>query len=232
MIGKKVLYLEVANALKKDILKEVYPVGSLIPTENELEMVFSVSKITIRKAVEILVQEGYLEKKSGIGTTVISNRPFNKLSKAVSFSTILENEGLNIRKEFIAIEEVSKEDLTFNLTGLGPKVVKLTRLYYLDDKPYILFEHYLPNLDDFSSISKDEASLYRWLSHNGYVINYIKDDFDLIEATSEIKKQLSLTTPYVLRRHRYSYSRQQELVEYSIGYYDVTQHAYSIEYEV
>ncbi|GGI65516.1 MULTISPECIES: GntR family transcriptional regulator [Enterococcus] len=232
MIGKKVLYLEVANALKKDILKEVYPVGSLIPTENELEMVFSVSKITIRKAVEILVQEGYLEKKSGIGTTVISNRPFNKLSKAVSFSTILENEGLNIRKEFIAIEEVAKEDLTFNLTGLGPKVVKLTRLYYLDDKPYILFEHYLPNLDDFSSISKDEASLYRWLSHNGYVINYIKDDFDLIEATSEIKKQLSLTTPYVLRRHRYSYSRQQELVEYSIGYYDVTQHAYSIEYEV
>lgn len=232
MIGKKVLYLEVANALKKDILKEVYPVGSLIPTENELEMVFSVSKITIRKAVEILVQEGYLEKKSGIGTTVISNRPFNKLSKAVSFSTILENEGLNIRKEFIAIEEVTKEDLTFNLTGLGPKVVKLTRLYYLDDKPYILFEHYLPNLDDFSSISKDEASLYRWLSHNGYVINYIKDDFDLIEATSEIKKQLSLTTPYVLRRHRYSYSRQQELVEYSIGYYDVTQHAYSIEYEV
>lgn len=232
MIGKKVLYLEVANALKKDILKEVYPVGSLIPTENELEMVFSVSKITIRKAVEILVQEGYLEKKSGIGTTVISNRPFNKLSKAVSFSTILENEGLNIRKEFIAIEEVAKEDLTFNLMGLGPKVVKLTRLYYLDDKPYILFEHYLPNLDDFSSISKDEASLYRWLSHNGYVINYIKDDFDLIEATSEIKKQLSLTTPYVLRRHRYSYSRQQELVEYSIGYYDVTQHAYSIEYEV
>lgn len=232
MIGKKVLYLEVANALKKDILKEVYPVGSLIPTENELEMVFSVSKITIRKAVEILVQEGYLEKKSGIGTTVISNRPFNKLSKAVSFSTILENEGLNIRKEFIAIEEVAKEDLTFNLTGLGPKVVKLTRLYYLDDKPYILFEHYLPNLDDFASISKDEASLYRWLSHNGYVINYIKDDFDLIKATSEIKKQLSLTTPYVLRRHRYSYSRQQELVEYSIGYYDVTQHAYSIEYEV
>lgn len=232
MIGKKVLYLEVANTLKKDILKEVYPVGSLIPTENELEVVFSVSKITIRKAVEILVQEGYLEKKSGIGTTVISNRPFNKLSKAVSFSTILENDGLNIRKEFVAIEELDQTAIDSHLKELGPKVVKLTRMYYLDDKPFILFEHYLPNISDFTAISRDEASLYSWLSQHGYVINHIKDDFDLMEATIQLKNQLDLTTPYVLRRHRHSYSRQQELLEYSVGYYDVTQHAYSIKYEV
>lgn len=232
MIGKKVLYLEVANTLKTDILKEVYPVGSLIPTENELEVAFSVSKITIRKAVEILVQEGYLEKKSGIGTTVISNRPFNKLSKAVSFSTILENDGLDIRKEFLTIEEINATETRLNLEQIGSKVLKLMRLYYLDEKPFILFEHYLPWISDYSSILRDEASLYSWLSHHGYVINNIKDDFDIVEASKELQEKLQLTTPYVLRRHRYSYSRHQELIEYSIGYYDVKQHAYSIEYEV
>lgn len=232
MTGKKVLYLEVASALKRDILKEIYPVGSLIPTENELEVAFSVSKITIRKAVEILVQEGYLEKKSGIGTTVISNCPFNKLSKAVSFSTILENDGLNLRKEVVSIEEMEQVALTFQLESLGPKVIKLTRLYYLNDKPFILFEHYLPYINDYRSILRNEASLYSWLSHHGYVINHIKDDFDVVETTDLLKEKLQLTKPYALRRSRYSYNRQQELVEFSIGYYDVTQHAYSIEYEV
>lgn len=232
MRGKKVLYLEVANALQQDILKEVYPVGSLIPSETELEETFKVSKITVRKAVEILVQEGYLEKKSGKGTTVISNRPFNKLSKAVSFSTILENEGLNLKKEFISIEMVENAGKNLNVAGLGQQAVKLTRMYYLNDQPYVLFEHYLPNVKDVTDIPKNETSLYSWLGHQGQSLTYIKDDFDISLASNELLKDLNLKTPYVLKRHRYAYDNKQQLVEYSIGYYDVSQHTYSIEYEV
>ncbi|WZU00109.1 GntR family transcriptional regulator [Erysipelothrix sp. D19-032] len=92
MNRKKLLYLEVAQQIKKDILSGRYPVGSYIPTERELEEMFVVSKITVRNAVEILSNEGYLEKKSGKGTTVLSNRLFNRLSKANSFSSILEKQ--------------------------------------------------------------------------------------------------------------------------------------------
>ena len=70
MKAKGPLYIEVAESIKSAILNGVYPVGTQIPTENELEQTFNVSKITVRKAIEILSNEGYVEKKSGKGTTV------------------------------------------------------------------------------------------------------------------------------------------------------------------
>lgn len=85
---QELLYQNVATQIKQDILKGVYPIGSLLPTEVQLEAMFDVSKVTVRKAVQILSDEGYVVKKSGKGKRVISNRLFNKLSKAVSYSTI------------------------------------------------------------------------------------------------------------------------------------------------
>ena len=81
-MGTKILYQKVAADLKRRILDGDYEVGGLIPSEGELERYYQVSKITIRKAVEVLVSEGYLEKKSGIGTRVISNDLFNKLTQS------------------------------------------------------------------------------------------------------------------------------------------------------
>ena len=49
----KILYLEIADKIKNDIISGKYPVGSLLPTETELEALFQVSKITVRKAIEI-----------------------------------------------------------------------------------------------------------------------------------------------------------------------------------
>ncbi len=78
----RVLYLEVADKIKEDIFSGKYPVGSMLPTESELEELFQVSKITVRKAIELLASDEYVAKKSGRGTTVSSNRPYNRLSKA------------------------------------------------------------------------------------------------------------------------------------------------------
>lgn len=234
MRGKKLLYIEVAKDLKADILTGHYPVGTLIPTEIELEQKYEVSKITIRKAVEILSQEGYLEKKSGKGTTVISNRPFNKLSKATSFSTVLENEGLKLIKKIVSLEELTTDDeLPADIKKeLGQRIVCLKRIYYLDKTPYIYYKHYLPYHQKIEPLKSDETSLYSWLTEQGQSISYIKDSFSIEMADEEIKKILPLEKPIYLKRHRYSYNQRQELVEYSIGCYDVDQHSYVIEYEV
>ncbi|MDU1887944.1 MAG: winged helix-turn-helix domain-containing protein, partial [Enterococcus faecalis] len=53
MRRKSVLYLEVADQIKEDILSGNYPVGTFLPTETELEEMFNVSKITIRRAIEM-----------------------------------------------------------------------------------------------------------------------------------------------------------------------------------
>ena len=142
----RVLYLEVADKIKEDIFSGKYPVGSMLPTESELEELFQVSKITVRKAIELLASDEYVAKKSGRGTTVLSNRPYNRLSKAASFTQILENSRYEVRKETLDLQlvHIKKEDPLFSF--FGEQAVCFKRLYYLNNQPYIYFVHYLPTL--------------------------------------------------------------------------------------
>ena len=67
------LYMTVLEILKERIITGEYGLHTFMPTENELEKEFDVSKITIRKAIGMLENEGFVSKKSGSGTKVISN---------------------------------------------------------------------------------------------------------------------------------------------------------------
>ena len=66
------LYLQVAEILRQRLERGLWPSGTLLPTLNELVEEFSVAKITVRQAVMLLVNEGYLESKRGKGTIVIA----------------------------------------------------------------------------------------------------------------------------------------------------------------
>ena len=57
------LYLDVKKDLLDKITSGEYSEGTIIPTEHELSDLYNVSRPTIRKAVQILVDAGYLEKK-------------------------------------------------------------------------------------------------------------------------------------------------------------------------
>ncbi len=63
-------YVQVAETIRRRIVMDHYGDGDLIPPTQELEKEFHVSSITIRKALEILVQEGLIQRRRGIGTTV------------------------------------------------------------------------------------------------------------------------------------------------------------------
>lgn len=67
---------QVADKLEKMIKDGDYAVGSKIPTEAELMEIFSVSRNTIREAVQSLTSAGVLEVRQGDGTYVMSNNRF------------------------------------------------------------------------------------------------------------------------------------------------------------
>src|SRR5882672_9642092 len=66
-----VLYLQILRSLKDDIVKGVYPVGSQLPTEEELCERFSVSRYTVREALRRLRDDRLVASRRGAGTTVI-----------------------------------------------------------------------------------------------------------------------------------------------------------------
>lgn len=77
-------YQQVADTLRRRIIRGEYGKGDVIPTAAKLEELFSVSNITIRKALAILGDEGWIRGRRGVGTVVV-NVPENKrLNIAVS----------------------------------------------------------------------------------------------------------------------------------------------------
>src|SRR5688572_23703021 len=68
------LYLQVARALKEEIVVGVYPVGSQLPTEDELCERFSVSRYTVREALRRLRDDNLISSRQGSGTVVVPRR--------------------------------------------------------------------------------------------------------------------------------------------------------------
>lgn len=67
-------YIKIHDAIKKDIDHGVWPIGSRLPSERDLAEHFSVSRMTLRQAITLLVEEGILERRIGSGTYVASHR--------------------------------------------------------------------------------------------------------------------------------------------------------------
>lgn len=68
--SSKPLYRQVETDIKSKIVSKVYVAGEKMPTENELSEQYNVSKITIRKAIQTLSDEGYVKKVQGKGTFI------------------------------------------------------------------------------------------------------------------------------------------------------------------
>ena len=59
------LYRQLENTIRQDIDTGKFPPGSQLPTENELSDIYHVSRVTVRKALSVLSDAGYLERHSG-----------------------------------------------------------------------------------------------------------------------------------------------------------------------
>jgi GntR family transcriptional regulator len=66
------LYMQIAHKLEQRIRDDIYPVGTLLPTEAELVAAFQVSRHTVRQAIEQLKRNGTLSARKGVGTKVES----------------------------------------------------------------------------------------------------------------------------------------------------------------
>jgi len=232
MKRKHILYRDVADKLKEDIMSGRYPIGSFLPTETELEATFNVSKITVRKAIELLAADEYVEKRSGRGTTVLSNRPYNKLSKGTTFSQLLEKTGKEYTKKNLSYElvELAPEHPAYSL--MGKEVMRLRRMYYFDHQPFNYYEYHLPKQLKGTSIEVfEEKSLYRLLDEHRMIIDRFQDAFVATTLTEEQQKFMITPEVAALKRTRYSYDLQGEVVEYTEGIYNTALHPYMIEFE-
>jgi len=229
------LYLQVKKIIKDRILHGVYPMGTTIPSEPQLESEFGVSKMTVRNAVQELAQEGYVEKRSGVGTTVIRNTSLSRLSKGKRFTELLLEEGHQIRKQLLHSVWINNEPDSEIYRLFGPRCLKVERLYWLDEQPYIHYVNYLAPVFPVSLELKglELQSMYDLIEDYGIELHNFKDSFTVGTADFATESLLRVEeNTALLQRLRYSYDTDGNLIEYSKGFYNTELQHYLVNYDV
>jgi len=68
-------YREIATKLQRDIRLGTHGIGQLLPTETELMARHSASRQTVREALRILIDQGLIVRRAGLGSVVIAAEP-------------------------------------------------------------------------------------------------------------------------------------------------------------
>ncbi|HEY8356502.1 MAG TPA: GntR family transcriptional regulator, partial [Ramlibacter sp.] len=111
------LYRQVVQSLRDEIVRGVYPVGTQLPTEDELTVRFGVSRHTVREALRHLRSDGLVASRQGSGTTVRApehSTPFN-VHRVASIDELIayaaESRYVVDRTSIVSSEEAQRDAL-------------------------------------------------------------------------------------------------------------------------
>lgn len=82
--GDDPLYRQLAEVLRGRIGQGTYPVGTLLPTEQDLCDEYGTSRFTVREALRLLAEDGLVERRQGRGTEVVSRTRHARLAHSLS----------------------------------------------------------------------------------------------------------------------------------------------------
>jgi GntR family transcriptional regulator len=161
------LYQQLQRALRQAIESHVLGPDDALPPERDLAADFSVSRITVRKAIEGLVGEGMLVRRQGSGTFVCA-RVEKNFSKLTSFSEDMRARGRNPRSVWLrkAAGTVTPEESLTLRSSPGTPVYRFHRIRYADDAPMAL-EYATILASCLPSLEAVESSLYSALEQAG-----------------------------------------------------------------
>ncbi|WP_038058876.1 GntR family transcriptional regulator [Thermus amyloliquefaciens] len=155
-------YLEVARRLREALLQGIYK--EALPPERTLAEALGVSRDSLRKALDLLEEEGLVVRRQGSGTFVAKRATFR--TRLLGFSEEMRALGLRPETRVLQVEKgppTPEEAMALALSP-GEGVLRLLRLRLADGEPMALERAALP-LWALSEVP--EGSLYQALEAKG-----------------------------------------------------------------
>ncbi len=228
------LYFQVKEAIKEYIRENNLRPGEQLFSEQQMMKMYGVSRITLRRALDELEQEGVIYKIHGKGSYVATMRIKAQLSYLSSFTEDMENRGYKTHARVIENSIIDPpQDVKQNLNlNDGEQVVLINRVRYADDQPiameecYMLAERFRSILDkDLSHISVNK------LMQNEYDVKFshAKQWIGTHISTKYLTQILNLNKPIaILAMKRLVFDIQGKPVQYTLSYYRGDLYEYEI----
>ncbi|WP_320420620.1 GntR family transcriptional regulator [Mammaliicoccus lentus] len=140
------LYFQVYKDIKYKIQNGQYKEGEKLPSERNLYSQYDVSRITIREALKLLEEEGYIRREHGRGSIVLGSQYNQMLDSLYSFKDEIEKNGDQPSTIMLSLKKIASTEHLQKKMGILPhqEVYELRRLRLANDKPLIFETSYLP----------------------------------------------------------------------------------------
>ena len=218
-------YEKIAFDIKEDILSEKYKPNEQLPFEKELCEKYNLSKMTVKKALDLLVNDGLIIKRRGSGTFVkdITEKEIQRIIEKKQFSgltttsighkvtsKVLEFKIINATKEIADILKIEEDEFIYFVH----------RVRYVDDKAVVIEKTYIPlNLIPGMKLADVKKSIY------GYIKDKLGLNIQSAHSTVRAMKSDELDRKYlnlekdepILEVERVAYLDNGKVFEYSFS---------------
>lgn len=189
-------YIRIHDQIKDDIDDGIWKIGQRLPSERDLSNTFEVSRMTVRQAITLLVDEGVLERKPGSGTFVASSRVKEKMRGTTSFTEIVKSQGKEPSSRLISYKRVHPNEFEIKNLGILPQsyVIRMERVRFADAIPVVYEVASIPEkiIRGFNQSAITEH-FFKTLTDNGYEIGKSQQTISASSANESLAEHLKVT---------------------------------------
>ena len=139
------LYEQLADQIREHLLAGGN-VGGQIPTEETLSNMYAVSRVTVRRATQRLIDEGILVRRQGKGTFIerLAPRIVHAIDRLEPFMSAVKDADGSMRTSIIDFSWLQKADLPEALRDWETPVLSYSRVYFSNNITHAVTREYLP----------------------------------------------------------------------------------------
>jgi GntR family transcriptional regulator len=132
---REVRYRAIADELRRRVEGGDLPAGALLPSESELSAAYGVSRVTVRKALDLLRDEGLIDARQGFGWFVATDPVRQSLARLGTIEDQLGELGVASERRVVGFRFVAAPPRVRRLLGVD-SVLEVRRVNLADGQPF------------------------------------------------------------------------------------------------
>lgn len=224
---EKPLYLKLYEKILRNIENKKYSTSEKLPSENEFATTFDVNRHTVRQALSMLKDEGFIYTKKGKGNYISNIKVPYSISDKSSYSSKILDLGYEPKTKFLGVDIIEPTNEIAQNLGLNKnlKVIELRLLRYANDLPisvsYSYFDAYIYR-EIINNLDCKPFSLYKVLEkcYPNLEITKVSTVFESQSSTNELSELLMMpSNSPILSASTLSKDQDGNFVEYGTSFF-------------
>lgn len=229
------IYKSIADKLQLRLNSSAYSVGSPLPAEKVLAQEFGVARMTIRKAVSLLIEWGLVERRHGSGTFLVKKDIHQETTHLTGMVEVMNTQGKSVVSKVLTFEIIPAPPAIAWQLRIPPntQIYFSRRIRFVEGKPLMLEDSYMPvKLFRTLSLAHLEGSKFDYIEKEcGIVISGNYESLTPVLADKQLAMSMNVPehTP-LLQITSLSYSDSGEFLNYSVMFRNARE--YQVDYHL